>query len=207
MKERITNKHSLIAGLTGSIATGKSLVASYFEQMGAFIIEADKIYADLVSPGRPLLKLIAMEFGKEILNQDGSLNRKIMGQKAFSSEDNRLKLNRITHPFIINTIIEKINEAIDKKIILVTAPLIIESNMLSIFDCLIVIVCSREQQIERLMKRDVLTKEEAESRIIAQLSSEDKLKYADYVINNSETREKVYQNTYHIYTKLQKSTK
>lgn len=206
MNKDITNKSSLLVGLTGSIATGKSLIASYFESLGLYVIEADKIYSELIQPNQPLLKLIAMEFSNDVIMEDGSLNRKLLAEKIFSAEENRLKLNRITHPFILNKIIEKINSATDKKIIVITAPLIIESNILELFHYLIVVICSYEHQISRLIERDKINEEEAKQKIKAQLSSEEKIKYADFVIKNDSTIEHSYQQAQSIYLKLLKIT-
>lgn len=204
MNKYITNKSSLIVGLTGSIATGKSLIASYLESLGLYIIEADKIYSELIQPNQPLLKLIAMQFGNDIIKENSFLDRKLLADKIFSSKENRLKLNHITHPFILNKIIEKINNAADKKIIIITAPLIIESNIIEMFHYLIVIICSYEHQINRLKERDKITEEEAKQRIKAQLSSEEKIKYADFVIKNDSTIEYAYQQAHSIYLKLLK---
>jgi dephospho-CoA kinase len=208
MRDKITNKNSLIVGLTGSIASGKSLISAYFEKLGLYVIDADKIYSSLIQPNQPLIKLIAMEFGNNIIQADGSLNKKLLAEKVFSSEENRMKINRITHPFILREIIEKINNAPNEKIIIVTAPLIIETNTLELFDYIIVITCSLDQQIKRLTIRDNISEQEAIQKIKAQLSSEEKIKYADFVINNNSDIENAYKQAHAIYLKLlQKSKK
>lgn len=204
MKSKITNNYSLLVGLTGSIAAGKSMISSYFEKLSAFVIDADKVYQELTQPNSPLLKLMAIEFGSLIINEDGSLNRNYLASLVFSSEEFRMKLNRITHPAVIDAIIKKINEISDKKIIIVSAPLLIEANFLSIFDYLIVINCNRQQQIERLVLRDKISQAEAEKRLNSQLSSEEKIKYADFIIDNSKTIDYAYQQAKLIYNKLLK---
>jgi len=204
MRSVIQNNYSLIVGLTGSIASGKSILSEYFGKLSAYIIDADKIYQELTMPNSSLVKLIAYEFGSSVINEDGSLNRKYLSSLVFSSEEYRLRLNRITHPVIIDAIIEKINEASDKKIIIVSAPLLIESNFLNIFDYLIVIDSKPELQIERLMHRDKISSIEAQKRIRAQLSSNEKIKYADFVIDNNKSLEYAYQQAKAIYKKLLK---
>ncbi len=198
----IKNNYSIIVGLTGSIASGKSVLSEYFRKLSAYVIDADKIYQELTMPNSALVKLIAFEFGSSVINEDGSLNRKYLSSLVFSSEEYRLKLNRITHPAVINAIIEKINEAIDKKIIIVSAPLLIEANFLDIFDYLIVIDSKPELQIERLILRDKISSDEAQKRISAQLSSNEKIKYADFVIDNNKSLEYAYQQAKAIYKKL-----
>lgn len=202
MRSMIKNNYSIIVGLTGSIASGKSVLSEYFGKLNAYVIDADKIYQELTMPNSALVKLIAFEFGSSVINEDGSLNRKYLSSLVFSSEEYRLKLNRITHPAVINAIIEKINEAIDKKIIIVSAPLLIEANFLDIFDYLIVIDSKPELQIERLIRRDKISSAEAQKRISAQLSSNEKIKYADFVIDNNKSLEYAYQQAKAIYKKL-----
>lgn len=176
-----------IIGLTGNIATGKSTVASMFKEMGATVIDADKIAKDIVGKGKPALKKIVDHFGTDVLNTDGTLNREKMGEKVFRSEKDRQTLNAITHPEIfkeINNLIEKYRGE-GKEIIIIEAALIIEREKLKkMIDKLIVVSASKKTQIERLKHRNKYSKHEALKRINSQIPTEEKIKHADFVVNN-----------------------
>jgi len=176
-----------IIGLTGNIASGKSTVAAIFKELGATLIDADKIARDIVSKGKPALKKIITHFGNEILNKDGTLNREKLGSKVFNDKNQRQILNDITHPEIfkeINNLIEKYRSE-GKRIVIIEAALIIEREKLKkMIDKLIVVSTKEDSQIKRLAKRDGFSKEQALSRINSQIPTEEKIKHADYVIHN-----------------------
>jgi dephospho-CoA kinase len=194
----------LRVGLTGSIAVGKSYVASVFEELGAHVLDADQTAREVVMPGTPGLNAVAETFGEEILNPDGTLNRKQLGALVFADEGKRQRLNHILHPFIIARQDEILNEweAKDPRGVgIVDAALMIESGGYRRFDKLIVVHCRPEVQRERLMLRDKLSRDEAQRRIDSQMPQEEKQKFADYLIDTSDgfdlTREqtlKVYQD-------------
>ncbi len=176
-----------IIGLTGNIACGKSTVAAIFKELGATLIDADKVARDIVGKGNPALGKIINHFGNEILNKDGTLNREKLGRKVFNDEKARQILNDITHPEIfkeINNLIEKYRSE-GKRIVIIEAALIIEREKLKkIIDKLIVVSTSKDIQIKRLKDRDGFSKEQALSRINSQIPIEEKIKHADYVIHN-----------------------
>ncbi|GBD38193.1 Dephospho-CoA kinase [bacterium HR37] len=187
-----------VIGLTGNIGCGKSVVAKMFEELGAKVIDADQIARMIVQPGEPAWKEIIEKFGKDILKDDGTIDRKKLGKIVFEDEGKREELNRITHPRIIG----KIRELIEKyrrenqKVVVVEAALIVEKGGLSdIIDELIVVTSDEETQIKRLVEERGLSKEEAISRIRSQMPVEEKVKHATYVIDNSgnleETRKQV----------------
>jgi len=183
-----------IIGITGNIACGKSTVATMFKNLGATLIDADKIARDIVDIGTPAWKKIVNHFGNEILNNDGTINRDNLGQKIFNNNKERLKLNEITHPEIFR----EINNSIEKyrsegtKILIIEAALINEKEKLKkIIDKLIVVSTSKDVQIKRLQNRDGFTKEEALSRINSQIPIEKKIKHADYVIHNKSDIENI----------------
>ena len=205
----------LRVGLTGSIGVGKSFVASVFIELGCHVLDADLTAREVVMPGTPGLKAITQEFGEEILNTDGTLDRKRLGALVFADENRRQRLNHILHPFIIarqDEILREWEREDPEGIGIVDAALMIESGGYKRFDKLIVVHCRPEVQLERLMLRDKLSREEAERRINSQMPQEEKQKFADYLIDTSDgfelTREqvlKVHQQLSTDYTDKNKS--
>ena len=195
----------LRVGLTGSIGVGKSFVASVFEELGAHVLDADQTAREVVMPGTPGLKAVTEAFGEEILNPDGSLNRKQLGAVVFADEEKRQRLNHILHPFIIARQDEILNEWEAKDphgIGIVDAALMIESGGYKRFDKLIVVHCRPEVQLERLMLRDKLSRDEAQRRIDSQMSQEEKQKFADYLIDTSDGFELTRAQAKNVYADL-----
>ena len=179
----------LRVGLTGSIGVGKSFVASVFVELGCHVVDADQTAREVVMPGTPGLKALTEAFGEEILNPDGTLDRKQLGAIVFNDESQRQRLNHILHPFIIVRQDEIMNawEAEDPDGIgIIDAALMIESGGYKRFDKLIVVHCRPEVQLERLMLRDKLSRDEALRRINSQMPQEEKLRFADYLIDTSD---------------------
>ncbi len=195
----------LRVGLTGSIGVGKSYVASVFVELGCHLLDADVTAREVVMPGTPGLKVITHEFGEEILNRDGTLDRKRLGALVFADENQRQRLNHILHPFIIARQDEIMNawEAEDPDGIgIIDAALMIESGGYKRFDKLIVVHCRPEVQLERLMLRDKLSREEAERRINSQMPQEEKQKFADYLIDTSDGFDLTRARTVEVYNQL-----
>ncbi len=178
----------LKVGLTGSIAVGKSHVLGVLREVGCHVIDADLIAREVVAPGTAGLRAVVTEFGNEVLNESGALDRKRLGQIVFSDEARRLKLNSLLHPLIIAAQDEKMRELETKDpsgIVVIDAALLIESGGYQRLDKLIVVHCDPEIQLQRLMKRDSLTREAALERIKAQMPQAEKTKYADFLIDTS----------------------
>ena len=195
----------LRVGLTGSIGVGKSFVTSIFEELGAQVLDADQTAREVVMPGTPGLKAVTQEFGEEILNPDGTLNRKQLAAVVFGDEAKLQRLNHILHPFIIARQDEILNEweAQDPQGIgVVDAALMIESGGYLRFDKLIVVHCRPEVQLERLMLRDKLSRDEAQRRIDSQMPQEEKQKFADYLIDTSDGFELTKEKTAKVYKSL-----
>jgi dephospho-CoA kinase len=195
----------LRVGLTGSIAVGKTYVASVFAELGCHVLDADQTAREVVMPGTPGLKAVTAEFGEEILKPDGTLNRRQMAAVVFSDEAKRQRLNAILHPFIIARQDEILNEweAEDARgIAIVDAALMIESGGYLRFDKLIVVHCRPEVQLERLMLRDNLSRAEAQRRIDSQMPQEEKQKFADYLIDTSDGFELTRAQTLRVYGEL-----
>ena len=196
----------LKVGLTGSIAVGKSFVLGLLAELGCRIIDADKIAREVVAAGTPGLSAVVEAFGHEILNADGSLDRAKLGAIVFASEAKRLQLNSILHPFIIarqDEIIRQWEQETPESIAVVDAALMIESGGYKRFDKLIVVHCAPEVQLQRLLTRDGISREEAERRINSQMPQEEKMKYADFLIDTSEGFESARQQTEELWHRLQ----
>lgn len=175
-------------GLTGGIASGKSTVSNMLQERGAKIVDADRISREIVLPGSPVLALIAEEFGSDVIQQDGTLDRKKLGSIIFGDKDKRLKLNAIMHPKIREEMRRRISqyEVEDPEgLVVADIPLLYESNLQQMFTEVMVVYVPYEVQLQRLMERDQLSVAEAEERIASQMPLADKREQADIVIDNS----------------------
>jgi len=195
----------LRVGLTGSIAVGKSYVLAVLKELGCIVFDADKVAHSVMEPGRPAYEDILREFGRDVLGLDGSIDRTKLGAIIFSDETRRKRLNEIVHPRVIeeqNRLLGEAEAAQPDGIAVVDAALMIESGGYKRFDKLIVVYCDRETQIQRLMARNDVSREEAERRISAQMPSEEKRRYADYEIDTSGTFEDTRKRTVEVHRKL-----
>ena len=179
-----------VIGLTGNIASGKSVVASMFEDLGAKVIDVDDIARKIVEPNETAWKKIVDTFGQNILNPDSTINRKKLGEIIFNDYEKRKILNGITHPKIIQNARDKVekykNEMVE--VVIIEAALIVEKGGLKdLIEKLIVVTSDEVSQIERLTERNGFSKEEALSRINSQMPTSEKVKHADYIIDNSGT--------------------
>lgn len=176
-------------GLTGSIAVGKSFVCECFRELGCHVLDADKTSREVVAKGTEGLNEIVRHFGNGILLESGELDRKKMGSIVFADAEKREMLNSIIHPRVIesqNLWIEK-QEADDPDgIAIIDAALMIESGGYRRFDKLIVVWCSPDIQLKRLMLRDSLSENDARARIAAQMSQDEKKEFADHLIDTSD---------------------
>jgi dephospho-CoA kinase len=174
-------------GLTGGIASGKSLVAELFRRLGAAVIDADSIAREVVEPGTAGWQSVVAEFGQDILAPDSTIDRAKLGRIIFSDRERRNTLNAILHPLIINTIRERIT-ALGRKypeaLVVADIPLLIECGLQHEFDAVIVVWSPVELQRKRLMERDGLSAAEARQRIDAQMALNEKQAHATHVIKN-----------------------
>ncbi len=187
----------IVLGLTGSIGCGKSSLSQILQKENIDIIDAD-IIARQIYDDEDLLSKIYKEFGQTIKNEDGSLNRKALGKIVFSDNEKLIKLNKLTHPRIRQNVSDKIEECKvkNKQIVVLDAALLIESDYMNFIDKLLVITCNQDIQIERIKKRDNCSTDDALSRINSQMKQEDKIKYADYVIDNSGSLDELEKEVY-----------
>jgi len=196
-----------VIGLTGNIACGKSLVALMFEKLGAKVIDVDDIARKVVEPNEPAWNEIVDTFGRDILNPNDTINRKALGNIIFNDVLKRKKLNDITHPKIIDSAREAVekyrNENVE--VVIIEAALIVEKGGINnLLDKLIVVTSDQESQIKRLLERNELSREEALSRINSQMPGSEKVKYADYIIDNSGTQEETQKQVNNLWSKLVK---
>ncbi len=177
-----------IVGLTGGIACGKSTVSKILKDLGAFIIDADMVAREVVRPGENAYKNILIRFGSGILNQDGTLNRKALGNIIFNDRYKLMLLNNITHPEIRRAVIDKLKKVKDEdkyNVIIIDAALLLEAKMDDIVDEVWLVYADLGTQIQRLVKRDNMTEKEARMRINSQMPVEEKMKRSDKIIDNS----------------------
>ncbi|TFK46705.1 CoaE-domain-containing protein [Heliocybe sulcata] len=179
----------LVVGLTGGIATGKSTVSALLKSHNIPLIDADVLAREVVLPGTSAHKQIVEYFGPDVLQEDGTLDRPKLGSIVFNDEVKRRKLNSIVHPAVRWAMFWAVVQCWIKgqKLCVVDVPLLIESGIHKWVGKVVVVYCSAEIQLQRLMKRDNSSREAAMSRLNAQLPITEKLDYADQVIDNSGT--------------------
>ncbi|MBQ6625699.1 MAG: dephospho-CoA kinase [Ruminococcus sp.] len=180
----------IVLGLTGPTGSGKSTVCSMLCENGFVRIDADKIAREVVEKGSPALTLLAERFSHEILNEDGTLNRKKLAEIAFSSSENTKDLNDITHPFIIDRVKVRIDEykSSGQMRIVYDAPLLLESGTDTLCDKILVVTADLDVRKARIKRRDNLSDEEIEKRVNAQHRDSFYTEKSDYVIiNNGDT--------------------
>lgn len=176
-------KRAFYIGLSGGIGSGKSTVARVWEHAGALVLSADAIAREIVEPGTPGLSEIAQRFGAGVLNVDGSLDRAALGAVVFSSRDAREALESITHPRIAQRVQERRRQVSPSSIVVYDVPLLVESNMVNEFDCVVMVQAHLADRITRLEQRG-LDRTSAASRIDAQAGDEERLEVANISIAN-----------------------
>jgi len=172
-------------GLTGGIASGKSTVARELERLGAVIIDADILARDVVALGTEGLKAIVTRFGEQVLAPDGSLNRRALAGIVFADPQARADLNAIIHPRVRERALELEAAAPAGAVVVHVIPLLVETGQQDDFDAVVVVDTTVEEQLRRLTRRDSLTQTEAEQRVAAQASREERLDAATHVIDSS----------------------
>jgi len=180
-------------GLTGGIGCGKTTVARIFEQLKIPVIDADEIAHRLVAIGQPALVRIQQEFGSDVFNPDGSLNRKELGELIFSDPKLKQRLESILHPLVYQSIQAELNQLnqLNRPYCIICIPLLFETNMAHFVDRILVIDCPVETQIERVRKRDNMSMERIQSIIDSQISRDFRKAQANDLIDNSETDDRL----------------
>jgi dephospho-CoA kinase len=188
----------LKVGLTGGIATGKTTVGQMFVELGCHLIDSDQIAHELFEPGQDVYSAVIKAFGPSIVASDGTIDRKILGDIVFKDSTARAKLNILVHPAIIRRqqeFLDSVARTDPNGIGLVSAALMVEIGTYKNYDKLIVVSCPSDMQRGRLKARAALTDDQIDGRLAAQMPPEEKVKYADYVVDTSgdlaETRRQV----------------
>ncbi|RMC24200.1 MULTISPECIES: dephospho-CoA kinase [unclassified Lactobacillus] len=197
---------TLVLGLTGGIASGKSTVDDFFKERQLPVIDCDQIAHEILDIGQQGYNDVVKHFGKKILNSNQTVNRQYLGQMVFSDKGQLQVLNQITHPLIFREIQTKITRyrKLQKPFIVVDAPVLFESGGQNYCDRTILVTVPEKTQLERLMARDHLTKGNALKRIHSQMPLAQKEKLADYVITNTGTIEELNQKLSHLLVKIKK---
>ena len=183
-----SNGPALLIALTGGIASGKSAVAEMFAQLGVPVLDTDQIARDVVAPGMPALELLVAEFGPQIIDAQGQLDRARMREQVFADPAQRRRLEAIVHPAIREELARRSAQAGGEYQIHVI-PLLVETGRPDAYDRVLVVDCPESAQIERLLARDATTREQAEKILAAQASRAQRLAAAHDVIENTGTLE------------------
>lgn len=195
----------LLVGLTGGIASGKSLVARVFKDLGAHLIDADRIVHDLLEPGQQAWQEVLDHFGKDILLPDQGIDRRKLGELVFNNAEKRVWLNSCLHPRVFSVYHAQVKQVSDRSpdtIVVFDAALLIETGYDRNMDKIIVVYADPHQQLERLLLRDTFTHEQALARIASQMPLAEKRNHADYVIDNTGGREETERQAREIFRKL-----
>jgi dephospho-CoA kinase len=195
----------LRVGLTGGLASGKTFVANALGDLGCYLIYADELGHQVLLPGAEAYDAVVNEFGDDILDDDGYIDRRKLAAMVFNDPERLRKLNSFIHPAVFarqERAIAEIASRAPHAIVVVEAAILVETGSYRRFDRLIVAGCSQELQIERAMKRDSATREQVMARLERQLPLEEKLRLADYVIDTSGSKEETLKQTREVYNSL-----
>jgi len=190
----------MIIGITGSFGSGKTTVAKMFGRLGAYAIDADKVYHSLIKPEKNCYKKIVRHFGKDILSKSGRVDRKKLSRIVFKDKSKLKLLNNITHSEIIKEI-KRIIKSKKEKVVIVDAPLLIESGLYKEVDKIILVANEKEEQVKRAREARGLSAEETLKRIRMQMPFNKKLAFADFIIDNSGSKTKTLTRVKEIWKK------
>jgi dephospho-CoA kinase len=195
----------LRVGLTGGLASGKSFVGRTLAELGCYLIKADELGHQVIEPGGEAYDAVVALFGREILRPDGHIDRRRLAALVFGDPERLTQLNALVHPPVKareRALADAFAREHPDGIVVTEAAILIETGSYKDYDRLIVAICRPEQQIERSMERDSASREEVLDRLRRQMSLEDKVKYADFVIDTSGTKENTLQQVRAVYESL-----
>ena len=205
MKKITKYKNPKVVGVTGGIGSGQSSVCQILSKLGCKVIDVDKKAKQIISKDRSLQKELIKTFGNEIFFKDGQLNRRLLASIAFQDEEKTQKLNRLVHPRMVSEVIEEMENArFSQKypLVVIDAALIYEISIEQMFDSIIVVYTSLTNRIDRVIKRDGLTKDEILARVRRQIPLEEKKKWAEYVVDNDGSLEDLEKQTRNVFEKI-----
>ncbi|MBW2123389.1 MAG: dephospho-CoA kinase [Deltaproteobacteria bacterium] len=195
----------VVVALTGGIATGKTTVARMFAEQGALVIDLDRLSRLVVEPHKPEWKEVVAAFGPTVVRQDGSLDRSRLARIIFRDPAKRKRLEQIVHPRVLEEYEKRLKEILDKgaeHVVIVDIPLLMEVGMQDDFEKVIVVYIPVESQLKRLIEREGLSEEEARAWLNSQISIEEKVALADFVIDNTGSIERTRRQVRRIYKTL-----
>lgn len=197
----------LLIGLTGGIASGKSTVAHMLEEMGSHVIDFDMLARRVVEPGRPAWKKIVDYFGRDILQGSGEIDRKRLSRIIFGNSEKRKRLEGFTHPFIADEFtghVDEIASSDPDAIINAVVPMLFEAGMQALFHKVVVVYIPREEQIKRLIERDGISEGDAVNILNAQMHIDEKIRQADFIINNENSIEETKRQVHDLWNTLRR---
>jgi len=202
----LPHRKTLVIGLTGGVATGKSTVAGMLAELGARVLSADDVVHELMSPKSEVWKAIVTEFGKEILKPDGNIDRATLGRIVFNDPKKKARLEQIIHPPVLQYLAREVEEfrAKGAGVLVLEIPLLVETSSISLVDKVLVVNAEQERQIERLQYRYGINTSEAMARIRSQLPIADKLKIADFIISADDSLEETKDQVRRLWTSIKK---
>jgi len=189
-------------GLTGGIASGKSSVSGILRELGAVVIDADELAREVVAKGTPGLERVVGAFGPDVLTADGEMDRAKVGAIVFADEEQRRVLEAIVHPLVFERIVALEAAASEADLVVHDIPLLAESGRAATFDAVIVVDAPADLQVERMVRDRGWTREQAEARIAAQASHEDRRAIATYVVDNTGTLDDLRQRVAEVVSEL-----
>ncbi|WKN50165.1 dephospho-CoA kinase [Nocardioides sp. Arc9.136] len=189
-------------GLTGGIASGKSTVSAILAELGAIVIDGDLLAREVVEPGTPGLERVVEAFGPEVLTAEGALDRPALGAVVFADEARRKELEAIVHPLVFERIVELEQAAGPEDLVVHDIPLLAESGRAPTFDAVVVVDVPVETQVERMLGQRGMTREDAEARVRAQATREERLAIATHVIENTGSLEDLRRRVLEVHAAL-----
>lgn len=192
-----------VIGITGNFGTGKSYVASILRSLGAKVLDADRIAHDVIKKGKPAYKKAVKVFGRDILDRSRSIDRSKLARIVFSDKRDLGKLNAIVHPEVINVIKQSIGKAgAGGGVLAIDAPLLVEADLVGLVEWLVVVKAPRKKQVERCVSKFGIKKEDVLGRIAAQMPMSKKIKFADFVVDNSGSRSETRKQVLKIWRRI-----
>ncbi len=200
-----TNSRVLTVGLTGGLASGKSFVGRELASLGCYLIQADELGHRVIEPGAEAYDAVVREFGTDIVSAEGLIDRRALADMVFSNPQQLEKLNALVHPAVrvrTRALLDEFAATHPSGIAVIEAAILIETGSFRQYERIIVAVCREEKQIERAMARDHITREQALERMSRQMPLEQKIRFANYTIDTSGTKEHTVEQTREVYQKL-----
>lgn len=192
----------LTVGVTGGIGSGKSFVTQYFGELGLFVVDADDLAREVVASGQPALQKISAYFGEDVLLPSGELNRKTLRERIFADSSKKRWLEQLLHPLIRARATELLQQNQLGPYQIYSAPLLLEQNQQGSVDLVLVVDCLPELQVARASNRDSAGQQSIKAIMAQQLSREERIAVADYVVDNSGTKEQTITQLNHIHAQL-----